>query len=354
MIFRLGLSAIAMAGAAAMVAVDSAEAPPAGTPATQPPAPAGAGPHRTGINIAGGEFKPGRRPGVYGKDYIYPSAANLVPFAQAGMDIVRLPVRWERVQPSLSGPLSSEELQRLDTVIGNARAYRLDVILDVHNYGRYAGRSVTEPAVANGLAHLWTRLAQHYKGQPLAFGLMNEPNRIAATDWRRIVDRVVVAIRATGARNLILVPGTKWTGAHSWTRTGGGGSNAEAFAGFRDPGGNFAFEMHQYLDSDSSGTHPGCVGPDTGADRLRAATAWLRSEHARGFLGEFGAGRDAACLEALDRMLTYLDRNGDVWMGWTYWAAGPWWPDSYMFSVQPTRAGMERPQMRVLREHLAQ
>ncbi|MCC2976902.1 glycoside hydrolase family 5 protein [Sphingomonas sp. PL-96] len=320
---------------------------------TQPATPTGAGPRLTGVNLAGGEFTPGRRPGTYGKDYIYPSAADLASFAQAGMNIVRLPVRWERVQPGLSGPLSAEEVQRLDMVVSNAAAYRLHVLLDVHNYGRYAGRSVTEPAVAKGLADLWARLARHYKGQPVAFGLMNEPNGIAAADWRRIVDRVVAAIRTTGARNLILVPGTKWTGAHSWTRTGGGGSNAEAFAGFRDPGGNFAFEMHQYLDSDSSGTHPGCGGPDTGAERLRAATAWLRSEHARGFLGEFGAGPDAACLQTLDYMLTYLDRNGDVWTGWTYWAAGPWWPESYRFSVQPTRGGMERPQMRVLREHLA-
>lgn len=310
-------------------------------------------PQLTGVNLAGGEFKPARRPGVYGKDYLYPRDADLATFARAGMNVVRVPLRWERVQPGLSQALSPEEVGRLDTVVASASAYGLTVILDVHNYGRYAGRSVTEPVVADGLVDLWRRLASHYRGKRVAFGLMNEPHGIAATAWRRIVDRVMRAIRATGARNLVLVPGTKWTGAHSWTRTGGGGSNADAFAGFRDPGGNFAFEMHQYLDSDSSGTHPGCGGPDTGVDRLRAATAWLRSVRARGFLAEFGAGGDAACLATLDRMLAYMDRNGDVWSGWTYWAAGPWWPASYAFSVQPSRTGDERPQMRVLRRHRA-
>lgn len=350
---------IALSGAATLVGAallaalaqpnlpDTSDAPRSARPA------AGSGrPTLTGVNLSGGEYNPGKRPGVYGKEYIYPRDADLATFAQAGMNVVRVPFRWERVQPKLAGALSADEMQRLDTVVSSATAYRLTVILDVHNYAKYAGRMVTEPAVANGLVDLWQRLAQRYKGKRVIFGLMNEPNGFAAADWRKIVDRTVAAIRRTGARNLILVPGVRWTGAHSWT-SGGAGSNATAFAGFRDPGGNFAFEMHQYLDSDSSGTHAGCGGPDTGANRLAAATAWLRKQKARGFLGEFGAGGDAACLETLERMLTYLDQNGDVWTGWTYWAAGAWWPQSYMYSVQPSKTGTAKPQMRILRDHLA-
>jgi endoglucanase len=353
MIARWALPGFAMAAIVLLAAATLAGSRESSGLAARPAAAARARPQLTGVNLAGGEFKPGRRPGIYGKDYLYPRDPDLAYFAQAGMNVVRVPIRWERVQPRLSSTLSADEMQRLDTVASTAAAYRLTMILDVHNYAKYAGRRVTEPAVTAGLVDLWTRLAQRYKGRPVAFGLMNEPNGMAATEWRAIVDRVVAAIRATGARNLILVPGIKWTGAHSWARTGGGGSNAAAFASFRDPGGNFAFEMHQYLDSDSSGTHPGCGGPDTGADRLRAATAWLRSVKARGFLGEFGAGGDAACLETLQRMLTFLDQNGDAWLGWTYWAAGPWWPESYAFSVQPSRTGVGRPQMKVLRDHLA-
>lgn len=339
--------------ASVLVALLATVAPVASTGESAPAEAARRRVQLTGVNLAGGEFKPGRRPGIYGKDYLYPRDADLAYFAQAGMNVVRVPVRWERLQPRLSGALSPDEMHRLDTVVSGAAAYRLTLILDVHNYAKYAGRRVTEPAVAAGLVDLWARLARRYKGRPVVFGLMNEPNGIAAADWRAIMDRVVPAIRATGARNLILVPGVKWTGAHSWTRAGGGGSNAAAFAGFRDPGGNFAFEMHQYLDSDSSGTGPDCGSPDTGADRLRAATAWLRSVGARAFLAEFGAGGDKACLQTLDRMLSYIDRNGDAWMGWSYWAAGPWWPERYAFSVQPGRAGADRPQMKVLRDHLA-
>ena len=40
----------------------------------------------------------------------------------------------------------------------------------------------------------------------------------------------------------------------------------------------------------------------------------------------------------------------DVWAGFTWWSAGPWWGD-YMFSVQPN-AGKDAPQISYLRPHL--
>lgn len=48
--------------------------------------------------------------------------------------------------------------------------------------------------------------------------------------------------------------------------------------------------MHQYLDSDGSGTSPTCVSPTIGAERLQAATQWLQQNNLKGFLGEIGTG----------------------------------------------------------------
>ena len=42
-----------------------------------------------------------------------------------------------------------------------------------------------------------------------------------------------------------------------------------------------------------------------------------------------------------------MSDNGDAWLGWSYWAAGEWWPADEPFNVQP-RKGTERPQMRLL------
>src|SRR5205085_8856643 len=106
-------------------------------------------------------------------------------------------------------------------------------------------------------------------------------------------------------------------------------------AGTKDALNNYAFEVHQYLDSDSSGTHAAVVSQDVGVQRLTGITDWARTNHKELFLGEFGVAQDATSLTALDKMVKYMDDNADVWSGATYWAGGPWW-GSYMYSIEPT------------------
>jgi endoglucanase len=323
---------------AAAFGLTGRDAPPSAAASTRAPL--------AGINLAGGEFNSARKPGVYGKDYIYPTARTAAPFIEGGMQIVRMPVLWERIQPKPGEPLNSTEMTRVDRALAQLGGFQV-IVLDVHNYGKLRGERLDRlPDGGAQLAGLWAQLADRYRRDPrIAFGLMNEPNGIPARQWRAIVDQSVRAIRATGARNLILVPGTNWSGAHSWTR-GGADSNAAAFVDFRDPGGNFAFEMHQYLDRDNSGTNSECVDPESAARRIEPATEWLRRNRRRGFLGEFGAPASEACLAALRSLLGSVQRAPDVWFGWAYWAGGDWW-GKYPMNVQPSRDG-PKPQMAVL------
>jgi endoglucanase len=302
-----------------------------------------------GVSIAGAEFNAKRLPGTYGKDYVYPTSKQVAYFASRGMDMLRLPIRWERVQHALYAPLDAAELARIDAVVASATANRMSVVIDLHNYAKYGGFKVGSAEVpAAALDDLWRQLALRYRGnEAVLFGVMNEPVGISAESWRKTVDGVTAAIRATGARNWLLVPGTNWSGAHSWgTKIGTGGSNAQNFATYRDPEERSLIEMHQYLDLDSSGTSPACVDADVGVRRLQKATRWLRSNGKRGFLGEFGAGPDPVCVAALTKMVAFMASNRDVWAGWTYWAGGAWWGD-YAFSVEPL-SGRDRPQMPAL------
>ncbi|WP_279606661.1 hypothetical protein [Sphingobium yanoikuyae] len=80
-------------------------------------------------------------------------------------------------------------------------------------------------------------------------------------------------IRAQKISNKLLIPGTAWTGAHNWVSSG----NAAQAVKFVDPGKNYAFEVHQYLDAWSTGTTdkcemPGRPAPPTSA-RSRPASA---------------------------------------------------------------------------------
>ena len=304
-----------------------------------------------GVNLAGAEFAPTNLPGTPGADYAYPTTAEIDYFVGKGMTTMRIPFLWERLQRSENAAFDPDELARLDAAVTATTTRGAFALIDPHNYARYRG-GVIGGAVSNAsFADLWRRLADHYRSNPrVVFGLMNEPNTMPTEQWLAAANAAIAAIRATGATNLILVPGNAWTGAHSWNESWYGTPNGQAMLGVVDPGNNYAYEVHQYLDSDSSGTNPGCVDATVGSRRMQDLTAWLRAHGKRAFLGEFGATGDATCVAALHDLLAHVHASSDVYLGWTYWAAGPLWGD-YMFTLEPAN-GVDRPQMAALQDFL--
>lgn len=140
------------------------------------------------------------------------------------------------------------------------------------------------------------------------------------------------AIRAAGAKSqYIFIEGNSWSGAHSWVSSG----NGEALKNLKDPQNKLIYQMHQYLDSDSSGTSDVCVSGTIGIDRIKTATKWLRDNGKKGIIGEIAGGPNQRCINASRGALKHLLNNSDVWKGWLWWSAGPWWGD-YMFSMEPT------------------
>ena len=138
-------------------------------------------------------------------------------------------------------------------------------------------------------------------------------------------------IRASGAKTQpIFIEGNSYTGAWKWT------TENDNLKTLTDPSDNLVYEMHQYLDSDGSGTAAECVSASIGRERVQKATQWLKTNGKKGFLGEFGGGVNTQCQEAVNGMLQYMQANSDVWMGAGWWAAGPWWGEEYMYNLEPT------------------
>jgi hypothetical protein len=96
-----------------------------------------------------------------------------------------------------------------------------------------------------------------------------------------------------------------------------------------------AYEMHQYLDSDGSGTSETCVSSTIGKERLEAATSWLQENGKKGFLGEIGAGSNDDCITAVQGALCSMQQAGGVWIGALWWAAGPWCKSPLLSSGMP-------------------
>ncbi|MFB9914378.1 glycoside hydrolase family 5 protein [Rhizobium paknamense] len=304
-----------------------------------------------GVNLSGAEF--GDVGGKPFKDYAYPSEATIRYFAEKGFNSARLPFRWEHLQPEPGKDLAEEELQRLDATIKSLKSQRMRIILDPHNFGIYYGKQVnTADVPVEVFADFWGRLAEHYANDPaIVFGLMNEPFDMPASQWLAAANGAIAAIRATGAKNLILVPGVSWTGAHSWESESYGGANGVIMLGVKDPGNNYAYEVHQYFDEDFSGTHDNCSRAADAVAAIDNVTRWLRKNGKRGYLGEFGAPGAPACVDAIRSMTAAVEKNSDRWVGWAYWSAGDWWPESEMLNIQPGKSG-DRPQLAGLQPFL--
>ncbi|MGG7519750.1 glycoside hydrolase family 5 protein [Allorhizobium undicola] len=297
-----------------------------------------------GINLSGAEF--GDVGGKPMTDYAYPTEATIRYFAEKGFNSVRLPFRWEHLQPEPQKPLDADELKRLDTTIRLVKKQKMRIVLDPHNFGSYYKKQVnTADVPVEQFADLWARLAERYgNDQAIAFGLMNEPFDMPASQWLAGANGAIAAIRATGAKNLILVPGTAWTGAHSWESDSYGGANGVIMLGIKDPANNYAYEVHQYFDRDFSGTHDDCSRATDAVAAIDGFTRWLRKNNRRGYLGEFGAPGAAQCVQAIRDMTALVEKNSDRWVGWAYWAAGDWWPETEALNIQPGKNG-DRPQM---------
>src|SRR5262249_22218719 len=159
------------------------------------------------------------------------------------------------------------------------------VVLDPHNFARYyppggdqqsATNIIGSAAVPNAsFADFWSRVATVYKTNPrVIFNLMNEPNTMPTEQWASAAHAAIQAIRSAGASNLVLVPGNGYTGAWTWSNNFYGTPNASVMLSITDPGNNFAFDVHQYLDPDGSGTTSTITNndPTIGAQRLAGFT----------------------------------------------------------------------------------
>jgi endoglucanase len=317
----------------------------------------------TGTNLAGADFGEGNLPGTYNTHYTYPTQQEVDYYVEKGMNTFRIPFRWERLQQSQSASLNAAELGRLESIVDYATSQGAHVVLDPHNYARYFGNVIGSGSLPYASFNdFWTRLANEFKdNDKVIFGLMNEPNTMPTEQWGTAAQGAIDAIRATGADNLILVPGNGWTGAHSWLQNWYGTSNANVMGGITDPSNNFAFDVHQYLDNDSSGTSSTVVSATIGQERLVSITNWLRDNNKKAFLGEFAVANSTIGAgvgdEAITNMLNYIDNNDDVWLGWTWWAGGPWW-GNYRFSIEPTNLNQpneaDRPVLGVIQPFFAQ
>ncbi|MFL1483582.1 glycoside hydrolase family 5 protein [Marinobacter sp. LN3S78] len=303
-----------------------------------------------GVNLSGAEFNSSKIPGRMFTDYTYPSPSDFQYFADKGANMIRLPIRWERVQRELQGELDGAELNQIRKAVANARDNGQCLLIDLHNYAAYEGDIIGEDRVATeDLVDVWSRLATELDDTDhVALGLMNEPYTMDLPDWAVVAQDTVTALRQQDIDHLIMVSGGRWSGVHEWFKQSAGSSNAAEFKDFQDPLDRSVLEVHQYLNQGYSGTRDDCLPPEHFDSMFRNISQWADENDQQLFMGEFGSPAREECLASLERLLE-LTNNPVIWRGWAYWAAGAWWGD-YFLTVHP-KNGQDRPQMATLEDY---
>lgn len=339
-----------------------------------------------GVSLAGGDFVDDNS-GAPNGDFI-PTLNDSALFLYRGINTYRIPVVWEYLA-DIGGnlktdPQAANYLRKLSQVINDLSGKGAIVILDLHNYMRYNPNNISldytnhdfnGPDVIGmggnkaptqvAYALLWKNLTQLYHGPNMMYAIMNEPHDISNALLLSNENAAIAAIRSEEKlqdvpAHTILIDGNNWTGLHSWTGLGPQNDQPPNWkiypAGIKDPANNYAIDVHQYFDSDGSGTYQNndCISLSDfrngysyqgqqwpGFDSYWPQfTQWATTNKVKVFIGEFGSPDTTNCRLDINYFLknissfAYSSQQQYGVLGWLAWAAGGSW-GNYVNSIAP-------------------
>jgi endoglucanase len=248
----------------------------------------------------------------------------------AGFQTVRVPVKWS-AHAAKDAPyaIDAEFARRIDWVLDQAEANKLNVILNVHHYDEMDS---TPDKHLPRLVALWEQIAKRYKDRPatLVFELLNEPHdKLVDQKWNDAIPVLLKAVRATNPTRAVIVGPPFWNGIWALPK----------LKLPDDP--NLILTVHYY--DPFKFTHQGAEwaaddvkklrdvkwdGTDAELKDLRKsfdlAADWAKKNNRPVFLGEFGAF-EKADMASRARWTAAVVREAEArGFSWAYWefAAG--------------------------------
>nr|VWO94258.1 Beta-xylanase (EC [Ganoderma boninense] len=304
------------------------------------PSPSSGLPRLGGVNTAGYDFSVATD-GSFNGTGVSPPPAQFTHFAKQGANLFRIP--WQLMTPEVGGPINETWFSNFyDVTVQSALSSSPNtfVIVDLHNYARWNGQIIAQGGPTNDqFASVWTQLAQKYgSNERVIFGIMNEPHDVPdIATWVDSVQFVVNAVRNAGSKNFLLLPGSSWSSAQAFPTEAG-----PLLVKVTDPLGDTSkliFDVHKYLDSDNSGTHPDCTTDNV--DVLTTLVSFLKSNGNRqAILSETGGGNTASCETLVGNELSFVKNSFPTLVGFSAWSAGAF-DTTYTLTLTPFANGTD-------------
>ncbi|ONK11104.1 glycoside hydrolase family 5 protein [Streptomyces sp. MP131-18] len=246
--------------------------------------------------------------------------------ARAGIDTVRLPVRWSaHAEPAPPYAIDPAFFQRVDAGVRAALDRDLNVVVNVHHYHELC--AAPDEHLPRFLA-LWQQIASHYADHcgRLCFELLNEPRgQLTAARWNAVLAQALAVVRDSNPERTVII-----------------GS-----ADMNDPGAlpalavpdddHLIATVHYYAPFEFTHQGAGWVEGAEGwlgrmwgepadenavRDDLAEVAAWGRQQRLPLFIGEFGAFSRADMVSRA-RWTTFVRAEAErLGMSWAYWEFG--------------------------------
>jgi endoglucanase len=351
-----------------------------------------------GINLLGLEFgksiDPVVIPNLSDADSSTPNSdlKDTEEFIKAGVNTVRVPLSWGYLQldgPGKGGINLAYYNNYVRPLLQTLTKAQVNTIIDLHAYMRYSkfgeqysgcapdggpcpdGTLITDE---NAYKSVWGQLAKLIQNDSeidqkfIMIDLVNEPVDVPDDKVFTIQASLIKMLQEQKFAGYILVEGNSWSGLHSWARHQWKGSDNQTYSNatlftrdnFNKQGisdlSKIIINVHQYLDSNYSGTEDTCqqdltTTGDNGFN-LNEFVDYLSTNQFQAMVTEFGTGKDAkSCQAPLKQFMHYLEDNSSKgknygFAGWTVWSTGHGW-GTYKLRVEPSSY-----QMDVLKEFL--
>jgi endoglucanase len=268
----------------------------------------------------------------------------------AGFDFVRVNLfAFPHLDQGLK--LDPAWLTRLDAVVRQARAARLGVILDEHDFNS-CSENVAE--CAQQLSAVWSQLAPRYRHQPeaVAFELLNEPHgKLDADQWNRLFASLLELVRESNPGRWVVVGPTHWNSLADLPllRLPEDDRHLLTTIHYYEP---FRFTHQGASWTDNKDLHGISWGSPSDQDRLTLdfdqAARWATLNHRPVVLGEFGAFDGGGTPMALRAAYTHAvareaERDHFAWAYWQFDADFIVWDMPHDRWVTPIRDALIPP-----------
>ena len=164
-----------------------------------------------------------------------PSASDIQYHYNRGIRTLRIPIRWEYLQPTRNSALDATELGKFVDTLNACQNAGMEVLIDIHNYARYDTGSGYVNLDATGVLDDYLDFLDRLMGASVTddndetvliknhsavwgIGIMNEPAYVSTSDWEELSQSIYDHLRSATEINYsghIAVAIGNWSGIHS-------------------------------------------------------------------------------------------------------------------------------------------